>query len=562
MKIINKTKTFSITKEEEIVSIFKYIIDGFNNAHEMEVIRGQFYNDLMVAFTEGVANAIVHGKEIKKSGAVKGQIKLNSKKIEIKIEDHGKGYSLKKIPMPDFSKLDDSGRGVFMMQQLMDKVEYIKEKKKNTLILSRNLIGSQNESKDLDLLYEISEAILQSTDPEHLYSIILDKTIEVFKVERASILIYDKKLKKLNLVASRGIKNQLKKQVQIRPGDGISGFVFQHAKPCLIEDIESNKAGWEKKKGYKSRSFISAPMICSPMKLGSESIGVINVTDRIDGKPFSKKDLRLLTTIANQATAYLYIGQLMAEKKDAEIIRRELEIARDIQRSYLPKNAPEIKDIHIEGWLETPQSIGGDYYDFIQIGDHSLYVIIADVSGHDIAAAMTMANFRSQLRAALYENSDVGVIVTQLNKLLYEDLSKNNQFISLILVKMDLNTRKVSYANAGHRPPLIIKNNTQLSHGDDLSQGTVIGVLEDESYESISLEIQRGSFLILYTDGLTEAHNKMGERLGLESLLHHVLNNESSSAKELIEGLKKYVAKFRKDAPLTDDISIVVMQFK
>ena len=563
MKIRPVTIPFQISSE--ILSPIQKALDAVEEKQKAPIRARQFRHDLVTAVTEAVANAVKHGFELKRNGFVAGLLKLDARQVEFRIEDHGPGFDLKKVPIPRFESLDEKGRGIFMMRQLTDSVEYKRGKKKNVLILKRRLIGADSDSRDLDLVYEISDAILQTADIQSVYDIILDKTIEFFHVERASILIFDKKIGKLKVVASRGMTALLVKQVQVPPGEGIAGYVFQHAKPCLIEDIRKNPAGWKQQKQYKSRSFISAPMILSPLRLGTESIGVINVTDRIDGRPFTKRDLRLLTTIANQATAYLHMVSLMKRARDVEVIQRELEIARQIQRSFLPSEPPRMRGIDVAGWLETAQSVGGDYYDFIQKGQTDLYVAIADVSGHNVAAALTMANFRSQLRALLRYEEDPGRILTLLNDLLFEDLVKNDQFISMILARIRIG-EKVDVANAGHRFPVLLQEG-KASLESPYESGTVLGALQGEVYRSTPIVFKTNDWMILYTDGVTETVNPQGERLGIERIQKvardAVLSQKSGgSASGMIETLSLAVENFRSASPVTDDITLVAVRFE
>lgn len=560
MKVHPFAIEFSVLSESDILPSFHEILAKVREKQKVNLFSGQFLTDMATAYTEGAANAIRHALELKKRGKVDCQFKLLPKHVEIRIFDHGRGFSLNSVLTPRFKSLSEKGRGVFMMRQLMDTVEYKRGKRRNTLLLKRFLIGTDRESKDLDLLYEISDAVLQSSDVESVYRVILDKAVEVFGVERASILMFDGSSKKLKVVASRGMTPKLKKEIQVYPGEGISGYVFLHSKPCLIEDMERNKAGWKRRKRYKSRSFISAPMICSPMRLGQESVGVINMTDRIDGRPFTKKDLRLLTTIANQAAAYIHICQLHSKAKDAEVFRKELDIARDIQQSYLPSDPPKVKGLDISGWLKTAQSVGGDYYDFILPDSDNFFAVVADVSGHNVAAALTMANFRSQLKALLFKEKDPGRILTLLNASLHEDLIRNDQFISMVLVRFFHGRKQVEMANAGHRLPLLIQNSKVQCPVSFQEGGAVLGAFRDESFKTVSVDLKTSETLILYTDGITETTNAKGLRLGIDRLKRFFEKNSNKNASEMMKGLKSEVEDFRKGFPITDDVTAVAIR--
>lgn len=560
MKIIPQTLSIQITSYEEIIPSFQKMIEEVHQFQSKKFITGQFYQDLLTAYSEGVANAIRHANQLDLAHQVHCDFIINSDALELRVFDNGNGFDIHSIAPPDFKSYAESGRGVFMMRQLMDEVDYQKlSSGENVLILKREFIGTDAASRDLDLLYEISSAIIETTDLESVYNIILDRAVKAFQVERASILMYDEKLKRLKVVASRGLNPNVKESTQIRPGEGISGYVFQHAKPCLIQDMRENQSGWSEKKNYKSRSFISAPMICSPMRLGQQSVGVINMTDRADGKSFSKRDLKLLTTISNQAAAYLHICNLVAQSKEAEGIKRELNIAEQIQRSYLPSKNPKFPGFKIDAWLQTAHQVGGDFYDFL-VKDKSLYIAMADVSGHNIGAALTVANFRSQLRAFLQTQSDPAEILNQLNKSMFGDLILHDQFISMVLLKLNQGSSELVFANAGHQSPILIRDENLIEISDLNKTGTVIGSLENQTYENQTYKMDEGDTLFLYTDGVTDLTNPQGERFLKNNLEKFLLKNAFLNPDQFMKLFQSHLSDYQDGTEANDDMTALFIR--
>lgn len=557
MDIFSTSIAFQFHSEAEIALAFQAALRKIVKKQKSNFFVGQFLTDLKIAFTEGAANAIRHGFAIEKKGVVACVFKLTPHFFEMRIADPGKGFSLRQVPIPRFKSLSERGRGIFMMRQLMDNVEYRRGSKKNWLILKRALVGGDRESRDLDLLYEISRAILATPDLQSVYRIILDKAVEVFGAEKASILTLDRRTNRLKVAASRGLAPKTAEAISMAPGEGIAGYVFRHVKPCLIEDMEKNPSGWRKKKRYKSRSFISAPMISSPLREKQEAFGVINMTDKKNGRPFTKKDLKLLTTIANQASAYLHICRLISEAKEAESLKQELKIARQIQQGYLPTKAPGIAGLDFAGWCETAQSVGGDYYDFLSPDPENFYVVVADVSGHNIASALTMANFRSQLKSGIAKEKKVGAVLENINRLMFEDLSRNDQFISVVLARFDLKERAIDIALAGHRPPLFFKNG-KISQGVAMVAGTVLGGIPDETYEPQTIPLKENEGMLFYTDGVTEMDQK-GKRLGLEGLKRILKPHLNKGAPLMLAALKDELKNFRGNT-LKDDVTLVTVK--
>lgn len=545
---------FQIKAPAEILKTFESCFEKLHNDNPKIYLSAQSKVDLKTAFTEAVANAIKHGQELEKNGSVDGQFLLTDKYIGFDVNDHGPGYDPTEVPIPDLNDFSASGRGVFMMKQLGDELKYKKQKGKNILSFRRHHVGQNESTKELDLLYELSEAILKHKNLEEVYQIILDQALELFHVERASILIYDEDLKALKMIASRGIEDQIQDQTVVKAGDGVSGYVFQHGRSLLIEDIEKNKRGLEKKNHYKTKSFISAPMICSPLRLDEKPIGVINLTDRQDGKKFTKKDLKLLSTIANQAMACVHIKGLVDEIKQRETLRHEMEQIRLIQDSYLPKRAPEISGFEVAGRCEMADTVGGDYFDYVKVGDY-LYTVVADVTGHNMSSAVTMVNFRSRFLAYVDEGFEPGDLLQKLNQSLFADLELYEHFVSCLLIRLNINTGELEYANAGHYPPLFQSGKVAQS-----DSGLVMGIDMSEQYQTYSNELEKGDGVLLYTDGLVESLNPDDQVYGLDPVINHLKESQNLSSMEVVHTIVEDVLEFRSIKKRRDDVTVVCLK--
>lgn len=544
---------FDIPSTASIVPAFESTLAKLKKTRPKIFLSRQTVMDIKAAFVEAVANAIKHAGELRRQGKVTGRLFLDDRAIGFDIIDHGPGYDPDTVALPDLTDLKATGRGVFMMKQLGDSLKYRKGKTKNVLEFKRNLIGQDEGGQGLDLLYELSEAIIRHASLDEVYQIILGRALDLFHVERASILIYDEKKKGLKVVASRGISSDVRTRTLVRPGEGVSGYVYQHGRPLLIEDIESNRRGIEKKNHYKTGSFISAPMICSPLRLEEKSLGVINLTDRIDGKKFTKRDLKLLSTIANQAMACLYIRGLVDEIKETEGLKREMEQVRLIQSSYLPREAPKIAGYDLAGRCEMGQSVGGDYFDYFVV-DSKLYLVVADVSGHDMKSAVTMVNFRSRLKALLPGQQDPATILGLLNSSLFEDLQKFEQFVSCLLVRMDTASGDFEMANAGHYPPLFYSG--RLWPGEP---GIVIGVSGCEVYQNTKGTLAPGEGMLLYTDGVIESLDENERMFGMDRLRKALADNTGRRAQQLVDYVVESVLAFRRSEGILDDVTVMAV---
>lgn len=547
--------SFKIKSLDEITPVFDRALERLFRKSPKLYFSRQARFDLRTAFYEAVANAVEHADELKRHGCVRGHFFLDHRYIGFEIEDHGRGFDLGKVPVPNFSDLNDSGRGLFMMKQLGDALGYRVGKGKNILSFKRFLVGQNASTREIDLLYTISQAVVRGMSLEELYQLILDQALEIFKVDRASILVYDGKTKALKVAASRGMSREMAKHISVRPGEGISGFVFQHGRPLLIEDMEKNQRGLAKKEGYKSRSFISVPMICNPLQPNEKPVGVINLTDRLDGKNFTKKDLTLLSTIANQAMACLYIRDLVNEVKENESLRQKIENVRLIQMSYLPQNRPNFPGTDVSGWCEMASSIGGDYFDYQRVKD-SIYLVVADVSGHDTKSAMMMFNFRSQLKALLPLAWRPEEILNHLGRTLYPDLERLALFVSTIILKFFPASGIYELACAGHYPPLFFDAGFTRCEA-----GLVLGVEKNENYSGVSGQINKGSGLLLFTDGVVEAMNTKGQFFGLERLQKALEKVKNQSSREMVRHVVDEAKAFRALTSPLDDITALALKY-
>lgn len=459
------------------------------------------------------------------------------------------------VPVPDLFDMKASGRGIFIMKQVGDDVRYRRGKECNRLTFKRYLVGQNASAREIDLLYNLSEAVIRGMSLYDVCQMILVQALEFFHVERASLLIYDEKIKRLKVIASRGLSGEVKEKTEVRAGEGVSGYVFQHGRPLLIEDIDENRRGIEKKSGYKSRSFISAPMICSPLRLNEKPLGVINLTDRTDGRKFTKKDLKLLSTIANQAMACLYIRDLMNEANKTGELKRELDIVRHIQTSYLPRTAPHIAGFDIAGSCEMAQSVGGDYFDYFHINQW-LYLVVADVSGHDMKSAMTMFNFRSQLKVLFAQQMEPDRILTMLNFTMHEDLVHSGHFVSAIVMRINTQNGEYEMASAGHFPPLFLDGRYNV-----IDSGLMFGIEKRETYPAIAGYINKGQGFVLFTDGVTEAMNQKGQFFGIDRLKKMVQELKGLSSEKTVAQVVEKVLTYRSPGSALDDITVVALKY-
>lgn len=250
-----------------------------------------------------------------------------------------------------------------------------------------------------------------------------------------------------------------------------------------------------------------------------------------------------------------------AERAQVENSRmlREMELARQIQLSLLPIAPPEIPGVTLAGFCLPATHVGGDYYYFGRRDNGIVDLVVADVSGHNIGAALMTAEARAVLRAQLATGSSPGRTLTAMNEILHEDLDRSELFITVFCASYDTASRTLTYANAGHSPPLIFTHSTPSCQWLD-ADGLLMGVHRNVTFEEKQVQLQSGDVILLYTDGVTEADNGRGELFGMERLCKIITARHRESPQAIIDAIILNVAAFSGTIPMEDDVTMVIMQ--
>jgi sigma-B regulation protein RsbU (phosphoserine phosphatase) len=253
-----------------------------------------------------------------------------------------------------------------------------------------------------------------------------------------------------------------------------------------------------------------------PLRHRGECMGFLLLGDKAAGTRFTTEDLSLLRTLANQVAVGVRNASLYRTALEKSRLEEDLEIARRIQRSYLPAEFPVRADFDIHGTNVPSKQVGGDYYDVIPMARERFFVAMADVSGKGVPASLLSAMLHASLHAYVAEGYGVAEIQSRVNRRVHESTSAD-QFITGFLGLFEPESRIVRYSNAGHNPPFLIRSDgtsEALSAG-----GLILGVDPDAAYEEVRVDMNAGDRLILYTDGITEALRCDGEQFGEERLL-------------------------------------------
>lgn len=265
--------------------------------------------------------------------------------------------------------------------------------------------------------------------------------------------------------------------------------------------------------------------------------------------------LGFLQALSNILVVAIENRKLAKKEVEQEALRKEMEIASDVQQLLFPERLPKSGKVTLEAIYLPHDRVGGDYYDFIPLSDNRFVICIADVSGKGVSAALLMANFQATLRSLVVQNSDLIQVVEKLNSRLFE-ITKGDRFITCFLALIDSETKKIMYVNAGHNPPIAVEQSGQLHF---LEKGTIVlGAMPFlKSLQAGDFKLTDSITLFCYTDGLTETLNEEGSEFGINWLLNYFRTYPFPELNKLHQDIIIQLDDFKGKNPYQDDITML-----
>jgi len=293
-----------------------------------------------------------------------------------------------------------------------------------------------------------------------------------------------------------------------------------------------------------------------PLKVKDRMIGVINLINKKDG-PFTREDERLVGIIATQSAQVLENARLYEEEKRLQQMEHELQMARDIQQSLLPKENPRIAGVSIAGLSYPAREVGGDYYDFIPMGPKRLGVVIADVSGKGVPASLLMSNIQATLRVQAVSSGSPGHCITEANTALHKSTAAD-KYATLFYGILDMAEKTFTSTNAGHNAPMLMSRGTccrRLETG-----GIVLGMLPDVPFEDETIPLNSGDLLLMFSDGITEAMNDREEEFGEQRLMALLGEHAQLDPEALMAEIVSQAQAFTGGTQQQDDMTLVAIK--
>ena len=405
-----------------------------------------------------------------------------------------------------------------------------------------------NDAAALRLLANITRDLAASRDVDETLRQVIDQMMAHLEAEAASIFLVDEAER--IIVCHRCAGPADITGLRLAMGEGIVGSVVANGQPLLVQDARAHHAfaaSVDAQTGFNTRS-----LLCVPLSVGERRIGALElINKRGDDALFSETDLHLAGAVAAAAALAVHNGRMVRDLIEQERVRKELELARDIQVGLLPPADPALP---LSGLNLPARRVSGDFYDYALRADGRLYFSIADVAGKGMEAALLMVKTISLLRCLAREADDPAELLERVNAEVYETASYG-MFVTIVAGFITADGREIVYANAGHHPPLLRLGEGRYEYLP--VSAPPLGVLPKLGAVVQRLPWGRGP-VYLYTDGLTEARDAAGVPLGLPGLLRHLDIVQRAPLAErataLVDGLRAERRRFH------DDLTVLLLE--
>jgi serine phosphatase RsbU (regulator of sigma subunit)/anti-sigma regulatory factor (Ser/Thr protein kinase) len=534
-----------------------------------------------LAIAEACNNAIRYVSDRGRELRIPVQVLCDSEQLELQVHDHTEGFEWpEKVELPDVRA--ERGRGLYLISTLMDEVKYFRGDGQNVLVMQRRRHNPAEGSvepeierrlaeseriiremaEELSFCYESLSAIFRcSADlgkSNDLADFARRLLMDLAQITSAEWFIFRKAIEPDGVletfVSSEpnvalpaiALPSATNHSVEAEAALAREDVWFDHLNPLEpddpLADLRPGSTG-----------------LVHPIHVGDNLVGTLTIAKSLPGG-FTAVQANVVHTFADFLAIQIVNSRYTDELVRNRLVSRELEIAKTIRRSLLPKTIPSVSGYGLAGFCESAHQVGGDFYDVIKINDDTILLIIADVMGKGIPAAIFAAILRSLLRAVPEVMNQPAALLSRVNRLLFEELSGVDMFITAQLVYVDSRARKITTASAGHCPVLLAMDRD--TNVKALSpEGLPLGILPDTTFANVTEILPKNSRVLLYTDGLTDARNASGELFGQDRLVRWLKQsgNSKKTAEQLKEELAAELASFQASSALRDDQTFLIM---
>jgi serine phosphatase RsbU (regulator of sigma subunit)/anti-sigma regulatory factor (Ser/Thr protein kinase) len=561
--------------------------------------QGWDVNTLMsfdLALVEGCNNAVKYVGEDGRKQPITIEAISEPTQVEFRIHDHTPGFDWPdtvELPAPE----SESGRGIFLMTSLMDHAGYFRGSGENILVMRKGRTASEqspapfnpetleqftqkiaeNERviaemvEELSSCYESLSAIFRySTEHGKTDNLVefahrlLTDLLQIVSAEWFILRLVPKGESRLTVFAAS--EPLLELEPLAFPANGSPVHSMEVEAAITRQRVWFNSAN-QKPADFSLHHFKPGSTgLVHPILFGGQLMGTLTLgrspspssSPNQSGLVFTAGQTNVVSTFADFLAIQIANARFQEEQFHRRLVTHELEIANNIQRSLLPTTLPQLPQFSLAAFCRSAHEVGGDFYDVLKVNDHSVLLVIADVMGKGIPAAMFAAILRTLLRAVPEYNNQPAALLTRVNRLLFPELSGVDMFITAQLAFVDARSRKIITASAGHCPLTIATPNGVKTFSPE---GMPLGILPDTTFHDETVELSQDCRVLLYTDGLTEALNAKGEYFGQQRLMRWLERSAKSrkTADQLKEELAQELEKYQANTTLNDDQTFLII---
>ncbi|MBB5021006.1 SpoIIE family protein phosphatase [Desulfurispira natronophila] len=418
-------------------------------------------------------------------------------------------------------------------------------------------LSRTSSREQLSVLYEAAREVASGDDTQSILDNVLRLLQNQFRFDLCVIRMLDEDKMALIVQSQVGMSSEhLGKSERNLGLDTYIGSAFISNAPVVVNDTDTlDKPGTAQL--IRDEGIVSFAHV--PINVEGEPTGVLSVFSRSSRGIFTEEFMELFQNIAGQIGIAWRNARQTRKLIEVSEQQRELQIARSIQIGLLPSDVPDISDISLAGTCIPAHQVGGDYYDYLSYNNKELDLVIGDVSGHNIGAALIMAQTRTFIQSRAHDRRSAHEMLDELNRFLYSDLVKAELFITMFYAQYCSLSKNLTYSSAGHNPPLLLRSNKQYIEKLD-ADGLILGIEKEVEFEERSTQLRPGDVLLLYTDGITEAESRHREFFGEERLHQLLLEYQDLSPQQIIDYILDQVRLFTGTFHFRDDISLIVMK--
>lgn len=408
--------------------------------------------------------------------------------------------------------------------------------------------------EEINLLYTIGEILGRTVALEEAAHTILTEVSETVGARRATLLVHDSAAGALRVVAALGARPAALPAISTDDQCSVTARVFRTMHP---EIVEAGESPCPEEAEFRDGAMLSVPILWTTTQ-GAEPLGVVNLSGRRHGHPFTAGDQKLVAAIASQIGTAIQNARLVRTSLAQQRLAHEMQMANDLQMKLLPGGVELAPDADAAARVIPAESVGGDFYNFFRLGRGRVGVLLGDVSGHGYRAALVMALVMSASAIHSKTTADPGETLGALLASLREELNATEMFLSAFYAVIDRSAGVLRYANAGHPSAFVV-------HADGASERLpALDLPLGLGAEAPSTAKQRwdaaGDLLVLITDGVTDARNRKGERFGEKRVLDVVKRHRADPSAAIVQRVFESLQRFLGGARFRDDLTVVVVR--